>query len=71
VRHGRILDHLDIRSRDEGTPMTWGQFLFYLVIMLFFFYGFWKAIDAFFESVEKRNDRKLQEKVDRYRRGNR
>jgi len=51
--------------------MTWGQFLFYLVVMLFFFYGVWKGIDAFFESVEKRNDRKLQEKVDRYRRGNR
>jgi hypothetical protein len=71
VRHGRILDHLDIRSRDEGTAMTWAEFFFYLVVMLFFFSAFWKALDKFFDSVEKRNARKFEEKVDRYRRGNR
>ena len=65
VRHRRILDHLDIRSRD-AKPMI--EFVVYFLAILLFFTFVWKATGWALDKIDEREDRRFREKVDRYRR---
>jgi len=51
--------------------MHWLQFLLYFLVVLAIFFGFWKGLDRAFNALEDRQDRRFEEKVDRYRRGHR
>jgi len=46
-------------------------FIAYFVLMFLLFLAFWKCLDRFFGTIERKHEREFREKVDRYRRGNR
>jgi ABC-type nickel/cobalt efflux system permease component RcnA len=48
--------------------MHWLQFIAYFLIALVFFAAVWKGLDKAFNAFEDRQDRRFEEKVDRYRR---
>lgn len=51
--------------------MRWLEFIAYFVILLIWFAGLWCTLGKAFDKLEDRQDRRFEEKVDRYRRGHR
>ncbi len=54
-----------------ATLHAWIGFGAYFFVALLFFGLFWKGLDRIFGSIEEKNRRHFEEKVDRYRRGHR